>query len=92
MLYKVLVTVTAQIEYEVMVDSASESDAEDEAVARYRRELPDDFQVEKGYITNFETEAEQLSWECYECGVTVTRETYSQNDEMCSVCFALAAA
>lgn len=92
MQYKVRVKVIAEIEYEVTVDCASESRAESEAVNRYRRELPDDFQVDKIYITNFETDAEQLTFECHECGAAITQDTYRTKDEMCHICFAVAVA
>ena len=70
--YKVKVRVIAAVEYEVEIDSCgprAESKAEDEATALWRVKTPEDFQVDKGYITDWETETEQLTADCPGCGV-----------------------
>ncbi len=87
MKFKVQVIVKAETGYEVEIDADSEIQAEDFAVDQWRTKLPDDFQVDKSYITDWETEAEQLSWECMECGREITREQYLAKDEMCPECF-----
>jgi len=82
--YKVVVKVKAEVEYEVEIEDAdSERDAEEQAINQWRTKLPEDFQVEKGYIQSWEAEAEQLTWECHECGEEITREQYLNFDEMC---------
>jgi hypothetical protein len=84
--FKVKVTVTAQCEYEVEVEAATESDAEDRAHENWRAMLPEDFQVEKGYITDWDTEAEQLTWECVVCDKEISEADYRKFDEMCESC------
>jgi hypothetical protein len=67
--FKIKVKITAECEYEVEVDHDSQGNAEDEAMSLWREELPEDFQVEKGYITNWDVETEQQTAICPECGV-----------------------
>lgn len=67
--FKIKVTVTAQCDYEVEVDERTEAKAEATACGLWREKMPEDFQVEKGYTTNWETEVEQLTADCPECGV-----------------------
>ena len=85
--YMVQVTVTASCTYEVEVESSTEWKAEDEASGMFRDMLPDDFQVAKGYITDWETEAEQLTWECEECEKQITESESDRCDDMCESCF-----
>ena len=66
--YTVEVTITAHCTYTVELEARDESSAEREAEGRWRELLPEDFQVEKGYISDFSTETEQLTAECPECG------------------------
>jgi hypothetical protein len=87
--FKVRVTVTAACEYEVEVDESSESAAEDAASALWREKLPDDFQVNKGYITDWESEVEQLTWECVSCEKEISEQEYRDHDEMCALCDAI---
>lgn len=87
MKYKVQVTVKAECTYTVEVEERSEAVAEDAATALWRTELPDDFQVEKGYITDWEIEEiENLTWECSECEKEITREQSEKNDGICDEC------
>lgn len=68
MKYKVKVIIKAEVEYEVEVDADSEHKAEDIATGMWREKTPDDFQVNKGYITDWEVdETEQLTYYCVEC-------------------------
>lgn len=84
--FKVTVKVIAECEYEMEVEAERECDACDAASAQWRERLPEDFQVNKGYITNWEEEAEQLTWECGECGVEISETVYRKNDELCDEC------
>jgi hypothetical protein len=87
--FTVTVTVKAECSYVLHVDYPTESKAEDVASARWRDLLPSDFQVEKGYITDWETEAVQLTWECVECEKVISEDEYRRCDELCESCFAL---
>jgi hypothetical protein len=87
--FKVVVELTARVQYEVMVEDVdSELEAEIRAINQWREKLPEDFQVDKGYIENWETEAEQTSWDCQECHEDIPREEYEEFDEMCGRCYA----
>jgi hypothetical protein len=76
--FKIRVTVKAECTYEVEVDHTSEANAEDEAKDLWREKLPDDFQVEKGYVTDWEVETEQLTAVCPDCNV----EHIIQHDDL----------
>lgn len=65
--FKVKVKIIAACEYEVEVDTSTEAKAENTASGLWREKLPEDFQVEKGYISDVETEAEQLTADCPDC-------------------------
>jgi len=91
-IFKVRVKVQAECEYEVEVDAASEDKAEGEAAGMWRTKLPEDFQIEKGYISKVETETEQLSWECVECNAPLTEQQYRSQDELCLGCLRVHAA
>jgi hypothetical protein len=66
--FKVTINVIASCPYTVEVDAADELKAEDAAAALWRDKLPSDFQVEKGYITDWEAEkTEQLTFDCERC-------------------------
>jgi hypothetical protein len=67
--FKVKVKVIAACEYEVEMDTDTEAQAENGACGQWREKLPDDFQIDKGYITKCEVEAEQLTAVCPGCGV-----------------------
>jgi hypothetical protein len=84
--FKVRMTITAACEYEVEVEGSSESNAEDAASALWREKLPDDFQVAKGYITDWDAETTQLTWECGSCEKEISEAEYRANDEMCVAC------
>lgn len=87
MKYKVQVTVKAEVTYTVEVEERSESIAETAACAMWRTQLPDDFQVEKGYITDWEIEKiENLTWECTECDKEITGEESNRNHGLCDAC------
>jgi len=87
--YKVKVNVIAQCCYTVEVEARDEETAEDLAAAAYRTALPDDFQVEKGYITDREIESiENLTWECGECEKEISYEESAKNDGNCNACVA----
>jgi hypothetical protein len=89
MKYKVDVTVKAEFTYQVEVEAPSEARAEDEATGMWRSEMPDDFQVNKGYVTNWDVDdIEQLTWECSDCGKQITESESDRCDEMCEVCSA----
>lgn len=69
--YKVTVTVKAEFQYTVELDIESnrEMDAEKEAIARWKAELPDDFRVNKGYVSEIEVDnTETLTHTCERCG------------------------
>ena len=86
MKYSIEVTITAQCSYTVQVEADSEYKAELEAGSRWRNELPDDFQVDKGYITDSETEATQLTWCCDECSEDCSQAEYSRTGGLCDKC------
>jgi hypothetical protein len=90
--YKVRVKVRAEAEYEVEVDEANEDRAEAAAAVLWSTKLPEDFQVEKGYISEVETETEQLTWECVECEAPMTEQQYRSQDELCLRCLRVHAA
>ena len=67
--FKVRVNVIAELSYEVEVDEADEPKANDAATAMWASKMPSDFQVHKDYVTDWETETEQLTAVCPGCGV-----------------------
>ncbi len=91
--YRVVVELTARFEYEVEIEvegNANYREAEEAAINLWREKMPVDFQVEKGYITQWEAEAEQKSWQCAECGVEIDSDLYDYKDQMCESCSATA--
>lgn len=80
--FKVKVKLIAAVDYEVEVETADEARAENVASGAWREMLPEDFQVEKGYITKVETEAEQLTADCPGCGI----EHIIQHDDL-PICY-----
>jgi hypothetical protein len=86
--FSIAVTVIASVTYTVEVDACSESKAEDVATGLWRSQLPDDFQVDKGYITAWDAETAQLTWECAECSTPISEADNRTHDEMCAACFA----
>jgi protein-arginine kinase activator protein McsA len=87
--YKVKITVKAECTYETEVEASSESAAEDAASGQWRDKLPFDFQVGKGYITDWDAEeTTQLTFECEECETAITEQEYRQHDFMCANCSA----
>jgi hypothetical protein len=85
--YKIEVTVTAACTYNVEVEASSEAKAENLAIGMWRKMLPEDFQVEKGYITDWDVDdTEQLTWECSECGIQISEDDSRKNDELCDAC------
>lgn len=67
--FKAQVTVKAEFSYEVEVNEDNETKAEQAAANQWRDKMPDDFQVDKGYITTYKVEAEQLTAICPGCNV-----------------------
>lgn len=84
--FMVAVTITAKCTYEVEVEASSESKAEDEATAIWREKTPEDFQVDKGYIEDWDTEIEQLTFECEDCGVPIDEEVSRKFFGQCESC------
>jgi rubrerythrin len=84
--FKVEVEVTARCRYTVELEADGEGCAEDDALKLWRSKLPDDFQVEKGYIDDWDTEVEQLTWECTECGAEISQEQSDKGDGLCPAC------
>lgn len=73
--FKIRVIVKAECEYEVEVEADTESQAEDLAISKDYEMLPDDFQVNKGYVTDWEIdECQQLTHVCLECGTEYPAE------------------
>jgi hypothetical protein len=68
--FKIEVTIVAKCSYVAEVEASDESKAEDIATGLWREKLPDDFQVAKGYISDWEIEdTEQLTAVCERCDV-----------------------
>lgn len=87
--YKCKVIVRAQVEYEVEVEAYTETGAEREAFSKWKDMLPDDFRVNKGYVTEIDVdETTQLSWACHECDKDISEGEYDRCDEMCEECLA----
>jgi hypothetical protein len=86
MKYSVEVTITAQCTYTVEVEADGDYKAELEAGSRWRDMLPDDFQVDRGYLTDEECEVTQLSWECDECADDCSEAEYSRTGGLCDAC------
>jgi hypothetical protein len=92
--YKVEVTVKAEVTYTVEVEASSERKAEDLAAGMWREKTPDDFQVAKGYITDWQTEAEQQTHDCEECGkeyavttaAALSTEAWKEDQDYCAEC------
>jgi hypothetical protein len=85
-LFKVNVTVTKHDSYEMQVYAEDEAAAESIAQRAWREQTSEDFQVDRP--DEWEVESEQLTWECVECGVNITREQNVNGDEMCEKCVA----
>jgi hypothetical protein len=87
MKYKVNVTVKAEVSYTVEVEAASEAKAEDLATAMWREKTPDDFQVNRGYITEMEIDSiDNLTWECGSCEKEISYEESARNRGNCDKC------
>jgi hypothetical protein len=85
--YKVEVTIRAEFTYTAEVEASSEGKAEDEATGQWRDQMPDDFQVAKGYISAWEVDnTEQLTWECEECEKQITEAESDRCDARCESC------
>lgn len=67
--FKIRVTVKAECAYGIEVDADTVGKAEDAASRQWRDKLPEDFQVEKGYVTEWDIETEQLTAICPGCGI-----------------------
>ena len=85
--FKVVVIVKAECQYECEVEAEAEHEAENKAISLDRELLPSDFQVEKGYINDWDVETTQLTWECVECGKEISEQQWRKGDELCPVCF-----
>lgn len=70
--------------YEVVVECADEGGA-DEAAAKRDDLLPAGFCAPDRWQT---ISIEQVSWNCVECGVEITKEQNRKGDEMCEKCVA----
>lgn len=89
MKYKVEVTIKAEVSYTAEVEAASEGEAESLATMLWREKTPDDFQVEKGYITDWEIDSvDNLTWECGECEKEISYEESARNRGDCDACAA----
>jgi hypothetical protein len=88
--FSVEVTVTASVTYTVEVEESSESRAEDVATSLWRSQLPEDFRVAKGYITDWDAEVKQLSWACESCEIAISENDSRRFDAMCRECFEIA--
>lgn len=85
--FKVKVKVTAACEYEVEVHTSTKAQSENTATGLWREKLPEDFQVEKGYITDWEIETEQLTAECPDCNTEHTMaDSWSEDRDYCKSC------
>lgn len=84
--YKVTVKVTAEAEYEVEVEATDWMRAENEAIDKWRDKTPADFQVGKVYVTGFDADSTQTTWQCHECGKSITESMSDLCDEMCAEC------
>lgn len=92
--FKIKVKIIAECEYTTEIEHESEAAAEREAIGQWRDKLPSNFQVSKSYITDWETEAEQLTAVCPECGVehdvpTAAKplaECWPEDPEYCAPC------
>lgn len=67
--FMVKVTIKAEFSYEVEVDEDTEAKAEQAAANQWRDKMPEDFQMDEGYITAYDMEAEQLTAVCPGCNV-----------------------
>lgn len=86
--YRVKVVVRAGCEYEVEVCASSETEANDLASAMWRSKLPSDFDVEKGYVTDWVAdETVQIRWACNECDREISKAENDEYDEMCKFCY-----
>ena len=95
--YKVTIKVKAEVEYTVEVEADREHEAEDLAISMDQQMLPSDFQVNKGYITDWETEEiEQLTFVCQRCDKEYPMldwlkhpdaiRPWSEDDDFCAPC------
>lgn len=84
--FRVEVTVTKSDTYEMEVEADSEGQAEREAELAWRDHTSENFQVDKP--DTWDSETEQLSWNCVECGVEITKEQNRKGNEMCEKCVA----
>lgn len=92
--FKAKVTIKAEYEYEAEVEEDTEAKAEDTASRQWREKMPEDFQVEKGYITELSVEAEQQTDICPDCGTEHTiptadnteADSWSEDYEYCKPC------
>lgn len=91
--FRVKVKIKAEYDYEVEMDTDTEKQAENGATDLWREKMPEDFQVEKGYITAWKTEAEQLTAICPGCDKEHTIDTadnhgdcWHQDYEYCKPC------
>jgi hypothetical protein len=89
--FKVTVTVTASANYTVEVEARDWHRAEELAVGEYADKSPSDFSVDKGYITGWDTESEQLTANCPDCGVEhglnkAAGECWQEDQDYCLPC------
>lgn len=78
--FKVKVKVVAEYEYETEVDESDFSKAESAGARQWREKMPSDFQVHEDYISEWETDSEQLTADCPRCGVEHPVETSDRPD------------
>lgn len=66
--FKIRVIIKAEVEYEVEVEARDEFEAEDKATGMWAEMTPSDFEVNKGYITDWDVDNnERLTYVCEEC-------------------------
>lgn len=87
--FRVKVKIIAECEYTLDVEHETDFGAEDAALNQWRDKLPSDFQVDKGYITGWETEAEQQTAVCPDCGLEHTladANCWPEDPDYCKPC------
>lgn len=82
--YRVPVTIIAKSTYVVTVEADNERLAEEQAIDQWREQVPSNFQVSD--FDEAEAEAEQLTYECDDCGKEITYEEWAKGDSWCLEC------
>jgi len=82
--YSVPVKIIAIAEYTVEVEAPTSRAAEEKAINLWRFNVGPDFQVAD--FDEAQAEAEQISWNCEECGKEISYEEWAKGDTFCSPC------